>query len=81
VDNAGLTALGYLSYAQYRCTIIVQFDYVALLDAPRLSVARMYSGYPVAVTILLDTMARDILQPGSMGIIMGMERIPGMGRQ
>jgi hypothetical protein len=54
VDNAGFTALAYLHYAEYRPTVIIQFDYVAMLYAPRFSVVWMDSGYPVAVTIFLN---------------------------
>jgi hypothetical protein len=56
VDNAGFTALAYLRYAEYRPTVIVQFDYVAMLYTAGLSVLWMYSGYPIAVTVFLNAM-------------------------
>jgi hypothetical protein len=61
MDDAGSTALGHLSYTQHRSTIIVQLDNIALLYTSSFSIVRMYSGYPITVTILFDTMARDIL--------------------
>ena len=78
MDHPGHDPFGHLGYTEHRTAVIVKFDDVPVLDAARFSIRRIKAyGLPV-IAVFENTVGRNIVQPESMLIIMGMERIPGM---
>jgi hypothetical protein len=70
---------GDMSAAYHRSPGIINLNQVSVSNIPFFRIQRMEPDRPIGIPIFFDAVLRNIIQPETLIVIMGMIREPGMG--
>jgi len=73
-------SLGNVSRPQHPATVIIKPDDIAFPDIPYLSIGWVDVDGHVSVAVFDRTVTRDIIQPGRVLVMLGVERVARVGR-
>ena len=71
--------LGYLGDAQHRAAVVKQLDDIPVFDAPGGGIRGVKAHRMPVIAVFQDPVAGYLPQPACIGIVVGMEGIPGVG--
>ena len=80
MDDPGSYPLGHFGDPQDRPPVIVELNDISVLDAAGFGIDRMDANRLPAVTVFHDTMTGNVVEPGDVLIMVGVERKPRVGR-